>query len=221
VDKSPHDLFGEALVAHSKGERHPFVLIDPDGNEYEYSLADRFRSFSKLNHTEQAAINQARGHILDVGCGTGNMLVALSCKGNVQGLDISPHCVDLTKERGFSCTHGDIYSFQPAKLFDTITLFGNGIGMAGTEANLPDFLIKLVSLLTPNGRVLAVTRNYDVDGFYEQRLTPKWNGRTGETFSWLLFDERSLAETCVKSGIKLNTVSRSWKYRLLEFSSAR
>jgi ubiquinone/menaquinone biosynthesis C-methylase UbiE len=43
-------------------------------------LSERFRPYSKLNLTEKKLISLSHGYILDVGCGTGNVIPALEKK---------------------------------------------------------------------------------------------------------------------------------------------
>ena len=144
------------------------------------------------------------------------MLPALSRYGNPVGVDIAKGCVELTRKRGFDCFYDDIFSFAPSYQFDTITLFGSGPGMAGRADNLAMFLRVLTTLLVADGKILAVTRNFDAQPFLEMNFTPHWNKKVGKKFDWLIFSHEFLANTCNQLNFNLKTLFHSWKYRLVE-----
>lgn len=71
--------------------------------------------------------NKVNGSILDVGCGTGDLIVKLSQKGfNVTGLDISPVAIKKATERASqegihpSLIVGDIFSLDTSIVYDVI-----------------------------------------------------------------------------------------------------
>jgi SAM-dependent methyltransferase len=55
------------------------------------------------------------GPVLEVGCGSGNLLLYLVTEGftNVRGIDISPEQVQLAAERGLDVEVADVFDFLP------------------------------------------------------------------------------------------------------------
>ncbi|MDH4158616.1 MAG: class I SAM-dependent methyltransferase, partial [candidate division Zixibacteria bacterium] len=68
-----------------------------------------------------------RARILDLACGTGNLAVALACRGHiVHGLDLSPEMIDAARSRagdlpGVSFEVQDMATFRLAGIFDLVT----------------------------------------------------------------------------------------------------
>jgi SAM-dependent methyltransferase len=62
--------------------------------------------------------------ILDIGCGTGGNMIELARYGHVEGLDLSPHCVELCRAKGLAVRTGDILSQElPPERYDLVTMF--------------------------------------------------------------------------------------------------
>lgn len=213
------DLFGEALLGYANGDRRPFYLLDQTGEKKVYSLVDRFRSYSKLNKHEKKLISLSRGNILDIGCGTGNVIPYLQKQGEVIGIDISPAVIEVAKQRGCdTCIVADIFSYSPKQKFNTITLFGNDIGIGGTIKRTKVFLQVLKKLLEDDGQILAVVRNYTRGEYGEMTLTPIWKKKIGPKFGWIIFNIEFLNKLCTEQNLQLKIVSASWKYKLVKIS---
>lgn len=62
--------------------------------------------------------------ILDVGCGTGGNLLALSRYGHARGIDIDPLCVDYCRQKGLDVSAGTMSDLrQPPASLDLLTMF--------------------------------------------------------------------------------------------------
>ena len=62
--------------------------------------------------------------ILDIGCGTGGNLAALTEYGQARGIDPDPLCVDYGRRKGLDCSRGSMLDFEaPQASLDMITLF--------------------------------------------------------------------------------------------------
>ena len=62
--------------------------------------------------------------ILDVGCGTGGNLMALSRYGQARGIDIDPLCVEYCRQRGLDASLGSMTDLhEAAASIDLLTMF--------------------------------------------------------------------------------------------------
>lgn len=95
--------------------------------------------------------------ILDVGCGTGAMLEALSKRAHAYGVDASERAVEYCQKRGLNNVYcGDLNAVPSDNLFDCITFFDviehieNDVGV----------LQESLKLLTNDGSVLITVPAY-------------------------------------------------------------
>lgn len=210
------DAFGSALQAYAKGAREPFSFIDKAGNTYEHPLSRYFRGPKEFTRIERRMIRLARGRILDVGCGIGTHLPSLSKRGVALGIDISPTVIRLAKARGNkNCRVADICAFSPRSKFDTIVLFENNIGMAGTIRGTKRLLGRLASILAPDGRILT-NANLTEDRHFTAELTPRYGDKRGSAFKWMHFDEKTLKRLCETAGLTMEVIDREGKECLIQ-----
>ncbi len=156
--KKAMELFGEALRAYAYGDKSRFYFRDMKGNLHEHKLNRYFRKHTRLSKLEKRLTSLSRGNILDVGCGTGNYITALSEKGNVQGIDISKNVIDVARMKGCdNCFVADIFKFHSKNKFDTITFLENNMGMGGSVNKTRQLLKILSRLLKDGGQILAIS----------------------------------------------------------------
>lgn len=219
ASKESMDLFGEALLAYTNGDRNIFYLKDEAGKKHTYDLGERFRPFSKLNKSEKKLISLAHGNILYVGCGTGNIVPALEKNGNVFGIDISPKVIEVANKMGYkNCLVADIFSFSPNRKFETIILFGNDLGIGGNIKKTEKLLNILKRILKDHGQILAIIRNYNKGDYKKMDLQPIWKNKSAPIFGWILFNANFLTKLCAKNKLKLKVISGSWKYKVLRIT---
>ena len=155
--------------------------------------------------------------ILDIGCGTGNVIPALEKRGQVTGIDISPKVIEVAKQRGCdNCIVADIFKYSPKQKFDTITLFGNDLGIGGTVRKTKKLLQGLKSLLKNDGQILAIIRNYSHGDYKEMTLIPMWKKKVGPKFGWLIFNINFLSVLCKEQNLNMQVISTNWKYSLVK-----
>lgn len=148
--------FGIALVSYFKGQLDASVLIRrEDGVLANLPAGHFFREESSFSEIENLALSHCRGHILDIGAGSGIHSLALQKKGlKVTAIDISPELVPLMISRGVkSPAVVDIFNYEGGS-FDTLLMLGHGIGICGTLDGLDRFLLHARKLLAPGGRIL-------------------------------------------------------------------
>ncbi|SFR53432.1 Methyltransferase domain-containing protein [Robiginitalea myxolifaciens] len=227
------DLLGSALADYYF-QKHPGQLHSESvlGDVEEVPLAHFFRSRKEMPALETQAIAQCMGTVLDIGCGAGSHLLLLQENGlSCTGIDISPGAVQVARERGAKVVlEGDIRTSGVGK-FDTLLLLMNGIGLAGSLADLPEFLALLRDMLQPGGQILMDSsdlqylyeRDEDgglwVPGFmaYYGDMEYRWlyKGKQGEFFPWLFVDFGQLHSAASAVGLSCEMIAEGPHYDYL------
>lgn len=211
INKS--DLFGQAVYDTYLGSREVFSF-KLRGEVYPYNIEKYLRDENHLNNSELSQIDMAYGNILDVGCGTGNYLPKLDQKGNVIGIDISEKILEVAKLMGRkNCILADIFEYQPKIKFDTITMFGNNLGMAGSIEKTRVLLERMGSILKDDGQILLILsrRSGDLD-YIINDLTPVYKGITGTTFAWVSYNKDYLKRLCQECGWNMHVLNANKHY---------
>lgn len=107
--------------------------------------------------------------LLDVGCGTGSLAIAMSAKGfSVSAIDIDREMVDMAsakdENRRVAFSQGDMLSIDQRYIdqhFGVITCFGNTLVHLKTFDEVSDFFQKTYALLLKNGKLLLQLLNYE------------------------------------------------------------
>lgn len=165
-----------------------------------------------------AFAEKARGKVLDVGCGTGDLLaevVTRGCEG--YGVEFNPDSVARCNERGLKVTCGDLDAAPyPPGTFDTI-VFWHALEHLPSPKHA---LKKAASLLRPGGRIFVYIPN--ADSYMAAWAGPDW-------FPWHLpfhfyhFTPKTLRRLAEESGLSatdLRTVTAEFSvcYSLHEVS---
>jgi SAM-dependent methyltransferase len=212
----PH---GAALLAYWEGDpRAELILRREDGQEGRLPVSHFFRPPSAFTPLEQTALEHCRGHVLDVGAGTGLHSLVLQERGlRVTAIDVSCQAVQIMAQRGVVDVHGaDLFHFTGGP-FDTVLMVGHGIGMVETLVGLDRFIAHARGLLSDGGQVLLDSldvratddpRNLAYQeanrraGRYigEIRLQFEYRGQKGPWCGWLHVDAATLKEHAEKAG---------------------
>lgn len=150
------DPLGRALLDYWEGKPCPPLSVKSDLAEDDlYDIAYYFRAEQDFPTWEQEALAHCKGHVLDIGAGSGCHSLLLQQRGfPVTAIDISPGSVQVMKERGISDARLiDFFELQDIR-FDTLLLMMNGIGIVGNFEGLHTFLRKAPTLLRPKGRII-------------------------------------------------------------------
>lgn len=149
------DLFGRALQDfHNKQYSEDLITSTNISGEDKLPLPYLFRSYKDMPILEQKALSLAKGHVLDVGCGSGCHSLYLQQQGlDVKAIDISKGAVAVANKRGVNTVeHKDI--LNETQTFDTILLLMNGTGIFQEISQVSKYLNHLKSLLKINGQIL-------------------------------------------------------------------
>lgn len=213
----PHGL---ALRAYFGGDSEAQLRIRrDDGLEVPLPVAVFFRSPDEFSSIEMAALERCRGHVLDIGAGSGLHSLFLESEGlRVTALDISPEAVEIMQARGLGDVRcNDILDFEEAP-FDTLLSLGHGLGIVGDLPGLQRFLSQARRLMQGDGQLLAdsldVERTDDPmhlayheanrrAGRYvgETRVRFEYGDRVGPYCAWLHVDPETLRQCAALAGL--------------------
>lgn len=224
------DLLGSALLDFFNGDYSEDILTETSISEEDaLPLPYLFRSYAEMPPLEQKALNQAKGKVLDVGCGAGSHSLYLQEQGlEVLAIDISKGAVEVTQLRGVQkARHIDLLHLPSAdhseEKFDTILLLMNGTGIFQKMEQVSNYLQHLKSLLAPNGQILIDSSDlqymYDTteeggiivpaDHYYgELEFILKYKGVESEKFLWLYIDENRFEQLCAQNGLQCEVLAR-------------
>lgn len=218
------DLFGQAIFDYQTNNLPENLITETsisDADEMEVSYL--FRNYFEMPKIEQKALNLVKGKILDVGCGAGSHALYLQQKGfEVTAIDISEKAIETCKLRGIkNAKVENILNLNSDAKFDTILLLMNGTGIFGTLQKTKKYLLKLKSLLNPNGQILIDSSDliymYDQDeegayeipanGYYGEIIyTIKYKGETDLPFNWLYLDYNILQNVLIDCKLKCELI---------------
>jgi methylase of polypeptide subunit release factors len=219
------DLFGKAILDFQTNNSPEDLSTETTISEKdEMSVAYLFRSYDKMPQMEQKALQLAKGKILDVGCGAGSHSLSLQNERNldVTAIDISPNAIQACTLRGLKKAKvQDVMTLENEK-YDTILLLMNGAGMCGKLKKIPNFLLKLKSLLNPGGQILLDSSDIiymfddDEDGgkwipsqneyYGEIIFNISYKGEKEKPFEWMFIDYNTLQNAALDNGLKCELI---------------
>lgn len=228
------DLFGKAILDFQTNNSPEDLITETTiSEEDEMSVAYLFRSYNEMPQMEQKALQLAKGRILDVGCGAGSHSLTLQNDRNldVTSIDISANAIQACMLRGLKKAKvQDVMTLENEK-FDTILLLMNGAGMCGKLKNIPNFLLKLKSLLNPGGQILLDSSDIiymfddDEDGgkwipsnneyYGEIVFNISYKGEKEKPFDWMFIDYNTLQNAAFANGLQCELIMEGEHYDYL------
>lgn len=142
----PDDIFSAAADADE-----PFTLHRRAGGAV---VLDQRRWHDAPGPADLAVLARTRGAVLDIGCGPGRLVHALTQAGLVAlGIDASAAAVAATRRRGAPAVHASVFGPVPsAGRWETALLLDGNIGIGG---NVSALLHHVRSLISPRGLILV------------------------------------------------------------------
>lgn len=210
------DLLGSACLNASKLKSNLNLTVDTTFTEGEELTTDYLmRSYKQMPKTEQFALDQSKGKVLDLGAGAGIHSLYLQDRPQVtrvEALEISENFCQLMLSRGVEhIHHTDFFAFSSPHHYDTILLLMNGLGMCKTLEGLPLMLKKLSTHLSHTGCIYI--ESTDIKYLFEQEdgsfLIPfdekyygeieyqvSYAGHKAKAFDWLYCSYELLEAHC-------------------------
>jgi len=173
-----------------------------DGSRLPFPVA---RYLGPADRHDRRLLDGIAGPVLDVGCGPGRHLRALSAQGvYAMGVDLSPMAVALARIGGAQAIVGDVFGEVPgAGTWRTALLLDGNIGIGGEPVRL---LERLRRLLDPQGVVLAEL-GPPGSGTGEARARLEAGGESSGWFPWARVAAGELREVAEASG---TVIEREW-----------
>ncbi len=150
-------------------------------------------------------LRRCEGAVLDVGCGPGRLVAALSRQGRrVLGIDVSEAAVARTLRLGAPALRRSVFEPLPGEgRWGTALLIDGNIGIGGDPAAL---LARTGRLLAPGGLLIAETvPDLDLDERVQVHVTDA-RGATGTAFPWARLGTPALLRYAERAG--WHTVAR-------------
>lgn len=208
------DLHGQAILDYYKGNRqNKLILHNSYGEPEEMPVEVFFRDELDFTTIEHLALIESKGKTLDIGAGAGAHALVLQSRGfDVSALEYSAGCVDVMKASGVEKVLHEDYRKHLQK-YDTVLVLMNGLGLAGTLKQVPEFLKKCYSLLNSDGQIFIdssdISYLYDDDSkspdgyFGEVTYQYEYKDMKGEWFDWVYVDQAKLTQIVTQLGYQI------------------
>jgi len=156
------DAYGQEIWACYKGATTHEIAEREDGFIDISSALPYFRSYEDWPAQERAAIERARGTVLDIGCGAGRVALYLQDKGHrVLAIDNSPLAVKIARLRGVKDARvlsiSEIAALRGP--FGAIVLYGNNFGLFASFLKARRLLAAMHRITTPPALIIAAASN--------------------------------------------------------------
>ena len=217
--KKEQDPMGQAMYHYFHYNDTTSIKVNTNITEgEELPVPYLFRDYSEMPFLEKEALRLVKGKVLDVGAGSGTHSIYLQNNGfDVTSIDISELSCELMIEQGLkNVICSDIWLLEP-KLYDTILLIMNGIGLVKNLQGLEFFLDHIKQFVRKKGQILfdSTDIKYVYNDFNDNLFldsNPHYYGEleyhlkykkyVAEPFPWLYIDFDRL--TCVAKKLGWN-----------------
>lgn len=228
------DPIGAAIAEYALTKKPNDIIVGSDICEDDIiPIEVLFRKHDDMPELEQVALERVKGRVLDVGAGAGVHSLELMDRGfEVFPIETSEGAVTYMKSVGLNPRKVDFFDLKDEQ-YDTILMMMNGIGIAGTLANLEKTFKHAKSLLNPGGKIICDSSDIkylyeDEDGsmwvnlnteYYGNfRFQMKYKREKGPWFDWLYVDFDSLFEAAKNAGLKAKKVYEDEDHYLTEIT---
>lgn len=213
----PLRIYGEELRRGPRANRATYIRLR-DGSAFRVPFE---RYLGSADEIDERLLAGLEGPVLDVGCGPGRHLRALSARGVFAlGVDLSPVAVELAIGGGARAIVGDVFEELPgAGSWRTALLLDGNIGIGGSPVRL---LGRLAALLDTPSIVLVEVEPPDAPTCVTEVRIEREDGTVSAWFPWARVGASDIAGLADTAGFRLGEVSslsERWFARLLRTSS--
>ena len=169
---------------------------------------DVARWLEAADHADLDLVRRSAAPVLDVGCGPGRMVAALTAHGRLAlGIDIAERAVAMTRERGLNVLQLDVFAALPGeRRWRTVLLIDGNIGIGGDLVRL---LTRCRELLAADGRVLVETDPHDdVDDCGAVRFAIG-GVPLGPSFPWCRAGIHAVRRAATRAGLHISACWRA------------
>jgi len=140
-----------APYEHALRAGAPLRLRSRSGELIELDLP---RWLGGIDGADESVLARCRGPVLDVGCGPGRFVAALTARAvPALGVDIAEAAVALTRRHGHPALVRDVFANLPGEgRWPTVLVMDGNVGIGGDPVRL---LTRLAALLAPGGRAIV------------------------------------------------------------------
>jgi SAM-dependent methyltransferase len=117
-----------------------------------YDLVYSFKDYPAEVERLRGLVGREGGTLLDVACGTGHHLALLAEHYRVEGVDLDPAMIELTRARGLTARVGDLLTLDLGRRFDVVTCLFSSIAYV---ADLAGAVGRLAAHVGPGGVVVV------------------------------------------------------------------
>lgn len=162
--KGKKDAYGQLLKAYFDGA-DVCEIVERDDGFIDFGRRGPKTYFSSYDswddHIKEAILN-AKGRVLDIGCGAGRFSLHLQSKGmDVTGVDNSELALQVCRQRGVKNVVGSGIEEIDEKLgkFDTFLMMGNNFGLFGSYNNAKTLLKRFHDMSNNGAIIIAESTN--------------------------------------------------------------
>ncbi len=218
-----NDPIGAAVLDYLAGKKTGNITVACNLADDDFIPVDYlFRQEEEMPELETIALQECRGHVLDVGAGAGCHSLLLQERGQqVTAIDISEGAVEALKQRGVNDVQlADVNTLQNQK-YDTLLMLMNGIGIVGDLFGLYKFLVHAKTILNPGGQILLESSDIlymyeDEDGsvlldlnagyYGEVEYNMRYKTHESGKFKWLFIDASLLEQYAEEHGFAMEVL---------------
>jgi SAM-dependent methyltransferase len=192
-------LYGRILASAVGGEAVEARVRILGGSEHALPIG---RWLAPVDVADRAVLAYAAAPVLDVGCGPGRHLAALTAAGvEALGIDLSPVAVRLARARGADALLRSVFDDVPRSgRWRTVLLLDGNIGIGGAPTAL---LARARALVAPGGRVIVET-GPPATQTRRVRVRLESRGTLSPWFGWAIVGARGIVPIARAAGLRSN-----------------
>jgi SAM-dependent methyltransferase len=175
-------------------------LVAVDGQELPLAIQ---RYLADADEVDRTVLDVCVPPVLDVGCGPGRIVHALSAAGlPALGVDIAVVAVAITQQRGAPALIRSVFERVPGEgRWPTVLVLDGNVGIGG---DVPGLLERLGALIAPGGSVIveANAEDPETDDVLDVRFGTD-NRLMGPQFPWAVVGSAALIRHANRAGLAM------------------